>query len=62
MCILVINLELVGERFFSHIENLDTFQSYLDCKGYSCHKRLLSILLDIIYMMGGWSDGAAFQW
>ena len=25
-----------------HIKNLDTFQSHLDCKGHSCHQRLLS--------------------
>ena len=42
MGISVINLELAGERLLSYIKNLDTFQSHLDCKGYSCHQRLLS--------------------
>jgi hypothetical protein len=39
----IINLELAGEGFLSHIKNLDTSQSHLDCRGYSCHQRLLSI-------------------
>jgi hypothetical protein len=38
----IINPELARKGLLSHIENLDTFQSHLDCKGYSCHQRLLS--------------------
>jgi hypothetical protein len=34
----VTNPELVGERLSWHIKNLDTFQSHLDCRGYSCHQ------------------------
>jgi hypothetical protein len=28
--------EVVVERLLLHIENLDTSQSHLDCKGYLC--------------------------
>ena len=34
--------ELAGERLLEHIKNLDTSQSHLDCRDYSCHKTLLS--------------------
>jgi len=55
---LIINPKLVGELTLSHIEkNLDTSQSHLDCKGYSCHQRLLSTCHGIIYMMW-WIDDA----
>jgi len=37
-----INPKLIGKRLLSHIENLDIFQLHLNCKGYSCHQRLLS--------------------
>jgi len=40
---LVINLELVGKKLLSHIENLDTSQSLLDYKGYPRLQILLSI-------------------
>jgi hypothetical protein len=46
-----INPKLVGERLLSHIENLDIFQSHLNCKGYSCHQRLLSTWYIIIHMI-----------
>jgi len=36
------NQELAGERFISHIQNLDASQSHLDCRSYSCHQKLLS--------------------
>jgi hypothetical protein len=32
MDMLVINPELTGEELLSHIINLDTYQSHLDCK------------------------------
>jgi hypothetical protein len=35
-----INPESEGERLLSLIENWDTSQSLLDCKGYSCLQRL----------------------
>jgi hypothetical protein len=34
---LVINLELAREGLLSYIENIDTSQSHLEYKGYSCH-------------------------
>jgi len=40
--ILIINPWLTGEGLLSHTENLDIFQSHLDCRGYSCHQRLLT--------------------
>jgi hypothetical protein len=42
MSMLHINPESDGERLLSHIENWDTSQSLLDCKGYSCLQRLPS--------------------
>jgi hypothetical protein len=33
---------MVEGRLSWHIKNLDTSQSHLDCKGYSCHQGLLS--------------------
>ena len=33
----VTNPELTWERISWHIRNLDTSQSHLDCRGYSCH-------------------------
>ena len=47
---LVINPELVEDELLSYIENLDNSQSHLDCKGYSCHQRLLNTWHDIIHM------------
>jgi hypothetical protein len=47
----IINLELAGEGLLSHIKNLDTSQSHLDCRGYSCHQRLLSIWHDTNHMI-----------
>jgi hypothetical protein len=38
----VTNLELVEGRLSWHIKYLDTSQSHLDCRGYSCHQGLLS--------------------
>ena len=37
---LIIKSELVEEELLLHIENLDTYQSLLDCKGYS-HLQIL---------------------
>jgi len=42
MSILVTNPELARERLSWHIKNIDTSQSQLDCRGYLCHKGLLS--------------------
>jgi len=39
----VTNPELAEERLSWHIKNLDTSQSHLDCKGYSCHEGPLSV-------------------
>ena len=39
---LVINLELAKEWLLSYVENVDTSQSHLEYKGYSCHQKLLS--------------------
>jgi len=38
----IINPELAGEGLMSHIKNLDTSQSHVDCRGYLCHQNLLS--------------------
>jgi hypothetical protein len=40
--ILVTNPELARKRLSLYIKNLDTSQSCLDCRGYSCHQGLLS--------------------
>jgi hypothetical protein len=34
---------LVGKGLLSHTKNLNTFQSHLDYKVYSCNQRLMSI-------------------
>jgi hypothetical protein len=62
MSMLVINLELTGKELFSDIENLNTSQSHIDFKWYSCHQRLLSTWHDMILFTwcGGWSDSALF--
>jgi len=36
------------ERLSWHIKNLDTSQSHLDCRGYSCHQGLLSTWHDVV--------------
>jgi len=36
--ILIINLDLAGERLLLHTENLETFQSHLDCRGFHVTK------------------------
>jgi len=38
----VTNSELAWERISWYIRNLDTSQSHLDCRSYSCHQGLLS--------------------
>jgi len=43
--------KLARERLSWHIKNLDTFQSHLDCRGYSCHQWLPSIWYNINHMM-----------
>jgi hypothetical protein len=40
-----------GKTLVAYKKNLDTFQSYLDCKGYSCYQRLLSTWHDTNHMM-----------
>ena len=53
----ITNLELVEGRLSWHIKNLDTSQSHLDCRGYSCHQRLLSTwhgINHIIRLMEWW--------
>jgi hypothetical protein len=35
------NPELVRKGLSWHIKNLDTSQSHINCKGYSCHQGLL---------------------
>ena len=40
--ILVIKSKLIGEGLLSHIKKLNTSQSHLNCRSYSCHQRLLS--------------------
>ena len=47
----VTNPELVGKRLSWHIKNLDTSQSHLDCRDYSCHQGLLSTWHGINHMM-----------
>jgi len=47
----VTNPELARERLSWHIKNLDTSQSHLDYRGYSCHQWLLSTWHGINHMM-----------
>ena len=47
----VTNPELARERLSWHIKNLNTSQSHLDCRGYSCHQELLSTWHDTNHMM-----------
>jgi hypothetical protein len=49
--ILVINPELTGKGLLSHKKNLDSSQSHLDYRGYSCHQRLLSTWHGTNHMM-----------
>ena len=51
------NPKLSGERLSWHIKNLDTSQSHIDCKCYSCHQGLLGTWHDtnhIISLMEWW--------
>ena len=47
----VTNPELVEGRLSWHIKNLDTFQSHIDCRDYSCHQGLLSTWYDTNHTM-----------
>jgi hypothetical protein len=47
----IANSELAWERLSWHIKNLDTSQSRLDCRGYSCHQKLLGTWHGTTHMM-----------
>jgi len=47
----VTNPKLVEGRLSWHIKNLNISQSYLDCRGYSCHQGLLSTWHDTNHTM-----------